>query len=176
MVELDTGEHWLDAYIQRMQRNGAVVTNVSHFREWDSYAINFRLDFVDDGEVVGSSMEIHDNRDVEVVVIRLPTVVVGEGDDYDNLVEKVEDAVAGAISDEFDLEYKYGVVQNDNVSVKSATVWKDNDFTTHVVFSRDTEDGMCILDSNDVIRLLSVLNDVWESELFMLDVARRGRR
>lgn len=187
MVEYDVnGGFSIDTIARRLERTGSNVTNYGKHHQINIYTIDFYMVGAQGDELFPSSAEISGSGELEMAQLRLPTFTAepDEGgldfEQYEamkksaviDVWEDIREAVGEIIADEVGAEYSYGVLQNEGMTMRAQHGNEMRNVTPHIEFLR-TMDGEAPVNLDELIAIVSRINDVWEKKFFYVETVSR---
>lgn len=176
----------IESLMRRLERAGAQNPNHTYLSQVNTNVIDFLMAGEELGSLFKSSMELDDELRLERAQLRLatfkdePSVGGLDPDVYDNKLESsnldtwedINKDIAKAIDSVIDIDYQYGVVQDEGIEIRTQDGYDMTTITPHVLVS-PTLRGDTPMSTDELIQVISNINEFWTNKYFNLEVVRR---
>ena len=176
----------IESLMRRLERAGAQNPNHSYLYQVNTNVIDFLMAGEELGSLFKSSMELDDDLRLEQAQLRLatfkdePSVGGLKPDVYENKLESsnldtwedINKDIARAIDSVIDIDYRYGVVQDEGIEIRTQDGYDMTTITPHVLIS-PTLRGDTPMSTDELIQVISKINEFWTNKYFNLEVVRR---
>ena len=177
----------VESLMRRLERAGAQNPSHNYIPQANVNVVDFLMAGEKLESLFKSSMELDDNLDLERAQLRLPTfkdepsrgrVEPGmyesslESNNLDTFKE-ISNDIAEAMGDVIDIDYQYGVIQDDGISIRTQDGHDMTTITPHIdiqpTIRRETP-----MTTDELIEIIGNINDFWTRKYFNLEVVSRS--
>ena len=176
----------IESLMRRIERAGAQNPSHTYIPQANVNVIDFLMAGEKLESLFKSSMELDSDLRLQRAQLRLatfkdePSVGGLEPGAYDNALESsnldtwenINKDIAKAIDSVIDIDYQYGVVQSDGIEIRTQDGYDMTTITPHVLI-HPTLRGDTPMSTDELIQVISKINEFWTNKYFNLEVVSR---
>jgi hypothetical protein len=176
----------IESLMRRIERAGAQNPSHSYISQADVNVIDFLMAGEKLESLFKSSMELDNELNLERAQLRLATFKDEpsrkrlEPDVYENALEsnnldtweEINNDIAEAIDGVIGIDYQNGIVQDDGIEIRTQDGYDMTTITPHIDI-QPTIRGDTPMSTDELIEVISDINDFWTRKYFSLEVVSR---